>query len=220
MNDPRKKLYSFLEGLDGDNAEAAGELKESMKAWSENEVRLKTEAIATREEAEGKLTEFETQHNELNQKLEEMANTTTEPSAELQEMQKKLQETNTALDAMRAETAEKDNALFVGGVRSDFLKATELKDEFAESRIDLAIAQGNVRKAEDGTVEIVVGTDKFTPVTFASTLAEQYPTQLKNIAGGKQGGLDGKDPQPTDPSKSIANDVAKGTNGLVQFRGM
>lgn len=221
MNDPRARVYSFLESIEGDNSEQALGLKESLKAWSENEIQLKTTAIADRNKATEDLLELTGKVTTLEGKLSEKPKKEGkgEPSAELLEIRKQLDDMKTENETIKAEKVKAENDKFMGDVKSAFLKTANLKDDFAESKIDLAILQGNVKRADDGTTEIVMGDKKFTVEAYGKHLEENHTAQLKTVAGGKTENFSNEPAGTPDATAQIRKEITAGTNGLVQFRG-
>lgn len=224
MNDPRGKVWGAIEALAKElpeHKEALLEHKESLKAWEENEVRLKTEAISEKKTIEGNLVELTGKVETLETKLQEKPKKETkgEPSAELLEIRQQLDTMKAENETIKAEKAQAENDKFMGDVKSTFLKTANLKDDFAESKIDLAILQGNVKRAEDGTTEIVMGDKKFTVEAYGKHLEENHTSQLKTVAGGKADNFSNEPAGKPDATAQLRKEIKEGTNGLVQFRG-
>ena len=223
MTDPRAKAWQFIEELVKEHPEHAEALeghKEKLKAWGEQQVQKATDAIAERGQAQEQFEALVKEKDELTQKIEGLSVENNEPSAELVETRKQLEELQKQFADAQQIAKDKDDQLFFSGVKGEFMKGANLKDDFAESKIDLLIATKAINRAEDGTTEINYNGNKFTVDTFAEHLRENHPTQVKVVEGGKKGGFSNDPAQAPDKQQALAARVSAGTGGKVVFKGV
>ena len=221
MEDPRKAAYEALE--------AAGlkDLKEQLKAWNEDTVRAKTEAIVERNKAADLLQEVmqkiddEKKANEQPKEEPKMEPQAPQTDEQVKALLARVDEMTKALENEKNLRLETENKAKEQRIKAAYTEKLNLKPEMKELLLSNLLTQGVLNEV-DGRIGMVDKAGILTPLEdHVKKLEADYAPYLVNIQGGKQqlpnaGGA----PSTVDQAAQIKNDITAGTKGRVQIRNM
>lgn len=214
MNDPRSKVFGALEGI----AEGGAELKESLKAWIDNEVALKVAANQERDTAVTALAETKATVETLTTDMETLKSGD-EANPRIADLESNIKALTEKYETAEAKAAELKTANDRAKLKSDFLSITNLKDEIAADKVELAIARGELLM-QDGKAGGLVGGEFKSVAEFSQSLDESNSAYLKVVSGGKTGNYtsEGNDAPVLSGAEVAAKAVTQAGGSLPTFQ--
>lgn len=212
MKDPRSEVYTLLESVEGGN-----ELKESLKAFIDAQVDEKIKAKTALDEVNEQFQSVQSQFEELkSQPKLDPADIETERTRQLEET---LNELKQRVEQAEKEKAEAAKVAEQAELRQAFLSTTNLRDEIANDKVELALVRGELL-IQDGQKGGLVG-GQFVPIEdYAKHLDESNSAFLKTVAGGKQGGAPNGAESAVVPTgqEKVVSAITKAGGSLPEFR--
>ena len=218
MEDPRKSVYEALE--------TAGltELKEQLKAWNEETVRAKTEAIVERNKAADLLQEMMVKIDE-----EKKAKEKKEPQVEQQAPQNddqvkallaKVEELTKGIDTEKNLRIETENKAREQRIRAAYAEKLNLKPEVKDLLLSNLLTQGMLGEL-DGRIGMIDKAGILTPIEdHVKQIETTYAPYLVTQQGGKQALPNGAPLSQVGEGARIKSAITEGTKGRVQIRNM